>query len=115
MLGEYPVGDRIDCLGRATCEQAFDYAVTWLDGVEPGHPAVVGYEAYRLLLLNEKGEQLLMARSGGGFDGVLALLLEDGSSRVRFVWCGAGVDPDICGTSSMADFRQFQRGFESDQ
>jgi hypothetical protein len=90
VIGGYPIGDIASC--QDGCGRFIGAAVAWLDQVAPGHPPVVAAEARRL------GIDVLMTRSGDNGDFVVLLRLDDGSTRVTFVMCGVGIDPDRCST-----------------
>jgi hypothetical protein len=108
VLDGYPV-DGLDACTEHDCSKLVAHAGVWLDATEPGHPAIAGFEGHRVKI-DRDGVRILLTRSGGGLELVIVLHLADGSSRARYIWCGAGIDPDRCGDLSADELRAMYDG-----
>jgi len=97
----WPVDGRVDCQELAVwridgCDRiiglAKEKAIAARVNIAVHEPTIYHLDTY-----DESTGQSLLVRSGGGGEYVVVFGQGEGAFAVG-VWCGAGIEPDICGT-----------------
>jgi len=94
----FPLGEPVACETDA-CARYVLRARAWLDLAEPGHPAVVGAQAFVPAYRDQDGRPLVLA----GDPLIVVLRLGDGSTRARHVACEPGADSTACWDLSLQE------------
>ena len=93
----WPVDGLVKCAelrGAVGCSRIVEVG---REGLPSGFAETAGEPTiYHLDTVDESRREILLGRSGGGGDYVVVFEGKEGRSAVG-VWCGAGVEPDLCG------------------